>query len=330
MKIKKLSLTFFLLTFISTAVFSQINNDDFKPSGKAFAKIFSNFHSSFSDKENFNTFEITRSYFGYSYQMSKNISAKVTLDVGNPASGKYEQIAFLKNALINYDDDKFSVNFGLIGMSQFKIQEKAFGYRYIYKSFQDAYKFGPSADLGLNVKYKIHKFISVDATISNGEGYKEVQADSTFKVALGLSLYPFKGLTLRGYYDYLKNDEAQSTLAIFLGYKNKNVSFGAEYNIQENNKMIENQDFSGYSAFSTYKINDKIKIFGRYDKLESVKIGNATDSWNIMKDGQYIIAGLEYAPLKGVKISPNYQGFIPDKSGESNISSIYMNLEVKF
>ena len=90
------------MIFISTVVFSQKNNDEFVPSGKPSAKIFSNYHSTFSDKENFNAFEITRSYFGYSYQMSKNISAKVTFDVGNPASGKYEQIAFLKNALINY------------------------------------------------------------------------------------------------------------------------------------------------------------------------------------------------------------------------------------
>ena len=329
---KKFKTTLFLLIGINACIFGQgiVANDAFKPSGKPFVKIFSNYHSTFSDGEVFNTFQITRSYFGYGYQLSENISAKVTLDVGNPATGKYERIAFLKHALIKYQKGKITLNFGLIGTYQFKAQEKAFGYRYIYKSFQDAYKFGPSADLGISAKYKISNIISVDASITNGEGYKRVEIDSTFKASFGVSLFPVDGLIIRGYYDYMNTEQAQSTYSVFVAYKHQDFSVGAEYNIQDNHKMIEYQDLSGYSVFSTYKINNKIKVFGRYDNLTSDKIEDTDEPWNIKMDGQYFIAGLEYAPIKGLKISPNYRGLQPGKKDSPYRSSIYLNLEIRF
>lgn len=41
------------------------------------------------------------------------------------------------------------------------------------KSFQDEYKFGSSADLGVSVAYKFNKVVSADVIVANGEGYKK-------------------------------------------------------------------------------------------------------------------------------------------------------------
>jgi hypothetical protein len=329
---KKLKITLFLLIGINACIFSQNidTSDNFKPSGKPFAKIFTNFHSNFSDDGNTSAFEITRAYFGYKYNLSKNFFAKINLEVGNPKSGDFIQIAYLKYAMVSYKTDKFLIDFGLIGLYQFQIQEKFWGHRYIYKSFQDAYKFGSSADLGISITYKPHKIISLDVTVINGEGYKKIQANETYKVCFGLTLKPAKGLIVRGYYDLMKDSVAQSTISAFIGYSTKKFSVGAEYNLQENHNMIKDQNYSGVSVYSSYQINNKFEVFGRYDNLSSVKIDGADEDWNIAKDGQIIIAGLEYSPIKYLKISSNFQGWQPAESGKSFVYGAYLNLEINF
>ena len=111
---------------------------------------------------------------GYEYNFSTEWYGKVVLDVGNPGAGKHEMAAFLKNAYMEYEKDKLAVSFGLISTTQFKVSEKIWGLRYIEKSFQDAYKFNSSADLGFNIDYTFSDFISADFSIINGEGYKKI------------------------------------------------------------------------------------------------------------------------------------------------------------
>ena len=98
------------------SVFSQENNNsEFKPSGKPYAKIFSNFHSGLSENNNNSEFQIARAYLGYLYNLSTNFSTKIVFDIGNPTnSSKYERIAYVKNAYLTYNKNKLSVNFGLI------------------------------------------------------------------------------------------------------------------------------------------------------------------------------------------------------------------------
>ncbi len=323
---KKFSITLFFALLVGIQAYA--NEKDFKPNGKASVKIFSNFHSSFSDGQNANVFEIKRAYFGYGYNFSKHLSAKIMFDVGNPKVGGLEMTAFLKNASLTYKQNGFTVDFGLIGTAQFKTQEKAWGYRYIYKSFQDQHKYNSSADLGVKVAYKFSKAFSADFTLTNGEGYKKVAADSTLRAGLGVTVNPVKALTLRAYYDFIeKNNVNQQSLAFFAGYKTGDISFGLEYNKQLNAKNAADKDLNGFSFYTTYKASKKLKFFGRYDKLSST---DALDmEWNLGKDGSILIIGLEYAPVKGVKISPNYQGWNPKDAAQKYMTGIFMNLEIK-
>ncbi len=108
----------------------------------------------------------------------------------------------------------------------YNLQEKLWGYRYIYKSFQDAYNFNPSADLGASVEYSPAKFISLDLSLLNGEGYKRIQADSTFKTTAGITIRPLQWFLLRGYYDMMNHRYNQTTLALFAGYTYKTFKAG--------------------------------------------------------------------------------------------------------
>lgn len=325
---KRLFFVLFAVLFY-TGVQSQESGDEFKPSGKPFIKVFTNFHSASTDGDVHNAFEIQRAYFGYAYKMSKKFSGKVTLDVGNPKDdGKFEMTAFLKTAYFQYKSERLITKFGLIGRMQYKLQENLWGGRYLYKSFQDEHKFGPSADLGLYASYKLHDMVTVDASIENGEGYKELENDSVLKYSAGLIISPYKGLKVRAYYDYMGDPDAQQTFSIYAGYDNKILKVGAEYNQQSNYKMSDGKDRSGYSFFASYKIK-KFRVFGRLDQLTSVTKEGETENWNYAGDGQGIIAGVEFSPVKGIKITPNYQAWLHDNDDPTE-HIFYLSCEIKF
>ncbi len=319
-----------LLALLSFAVTGMSQTDEFKPGGKPFMKIFSNYHSTFSDGESASAFELTRLYLGYEYNFSENFSAKANLDIGDPGVGSLEMTAYVKNAYLRYKADDFTVNFGLISTTAFKTQESAWGYRYIAKSFQDAYKFNSSADLGVSVAYKFCDFFSADVIVTNGEGYKKLQSDSTFRTGFGLTANPVEKLTARIYYDFITDKNTQSSLATFIGYAGDNFSLGAEYNQQFNVKYVEDRELSGTSFYGTMKASSKVKVFARYDNLFSNTVSGGSADWNLSNDGQLYIAGLEYAPVKGIKLSPNFQGWSPADDSEEFSASIFLNCEIKF
>jgi len=90
------------LLLVSGAMFAQ-DNAEFIPSGKPFARIYTNFNYKYSGGEGSPAFQIKRAYLGYSYDFSPNFSAKINIDVDNPVNdSKLEMTAFLKNAYLQY------------------------------------------------------------------------------------------------------------------------------------------------------------------------------------------------------------------------------------
>ena len=328
---KKIGLTAAAMLCIIVMGMTQETQKTFVPEGKPFAKVFSNFHSTMSDGESASAFEITRVYLGYGYSFSKNFSGKLNFDVGNPGVGGLQMTAYIKNAYLNYSLNNLSVSFGLISTTQFKTQEKFWGNRYVEKSFQDLYKFNASADLGVSLAYKLCDFASVDLSLFNGEGYKKLQADSSFQTAIGLTLDPVDKITVRGVYDFLPGGDAtQSTISGFVGYTGSDLSIGAEYNYQSNTGRMDAKDVFGTSVYAGYSPSKKVKLFARYDNLSSNTLSGATADWNVAKDGQLIIAGLEYEPVKGVKLAPNFQSWNPASDTKPNITTLLLNCEFKF
>jgi hypothetical protein len=319
-----------LIILLSVFDINAQSDNSFTPNGKPFALVFSNVNYSLNKAGNTKAFELTRAYLGYEYFFSKNISSKVNIDIADPGVGKLQMTAFIKNAFVQFKNHNFSARMGMINTDQYSLQEKYWGYRYIYKSFQDAYSFGPSADLGAAMEYSPVKTISFDFSVLNGEGYKRVQLDSIFKTTFGLTLKPLKGLVIRGYYDIMKDDYAQTSIALFAGYTINKFKAGLEYNIQKNNGMINGNDFSGISVYSSLGLAEKFSIFTRYDYLNSVVPENEMDPWNNSKDGQLFMVGFDYSPVKGVKIAPAFLGWSPNDKSKYFTSTFALNFELKF
>lgn len=336
-----------LCSYTATA---QEEKAEFTPNGKPFAKVFWNYHYDMTkDVDKTSAFQLQRAYLGYQYAFSENISTKITLDVGSNSGGS-AYTAFLKTAQLDWKVlSPVKLSLGLIGMKQWNDQEKFWGYRYISKTIQDEHKFGTSADLGVNAEIKLHPKLIVNLLIVNGGGYKKLQDDyGMHRVGGNIVAQPIKGLTLKAYYTMMPGKEDVNgdgsviadaatieNIALFVGIKaTDNFRIGAEYNMMNNGKKYtdpaEDHNLSGLSIYSTYKIDNKFEIFGRFDQLSSNKLAGATDNWNNSKDGSAIIAGIQFIPVKGLSTSLNYKSWSFTDSSKDNTSKLYLNFEYKF
>lgn len=319
-----------LLLNLATFTAKSQNSAGFSAYGKPVFLVFSNLHTSFNDNGNNTAFEITRLYLGYEHFFSESFSARANIDVGDPGIGDLHMTAYVKNAFLQYKKSGFSGRIGMISTDQFSLIEKHWGYRYIFKTFADEYGLGPSADLGFAAEYSPAKFISVDASVLNGEGYKKLQSDSTLKYTTGITLKPVAGLVLRGYTDFMKKDNVQKTISLFAGYSVKSFKAGFEYTNQKNNRMMRDHDLSGISGFGSAGFAKKFTVFFRYDNLWSSKIPTSTESWNYNRDGQLFLGGADYSPVAGVRIAPVFYTWKPANRSMPVTSTAGFYFEYKF
>ncbi len=298
----------FLLLLIPVTNISGQKEESFKPYGRPVFVNFSNVNYSFNKDGGNPAFGISRVYLGYEHFFSKSFSARAVFDIGDPGVGGLQMTAYVKNAFLLYKGDKFSGRIGMIGTDAFSLVEKNWGHRYILRTLQDEYGFSSSADIGAALEYVHSKYVSVDLSVLNGEGYKKLQADSVFKYTAGITFAPVDGLQLRVYADLMKKEFLRKTLSFYAGYTHEKITMGVEYAMQANSKMIKNHDFSGISAFGTLKLSQKFSLLARYDYLWSETIGTDVNPWNYGSDGQFFIAGFDYSPVKGIRIAPVYIG----------------------
>ena len=326
---KRILFTAILTTlFLSSFAQDTPQAKKFKITGSPIVMVFANYHAGIGRANKESGFALDRSYLGYQFKLTEKLSGKVVFDIGptKVADSDLERVAYVKNAMLSWQTGDFTIDFGLIGLQQFNVQEGFWGYRYILKPFQDEYKFGSSADMGVIGKYKFTKWLSADITFINGEGYKKLNKDNKYRYGIGATIKPIDDLTIRGYVDTSsKNVEGDGTknqqnLALFAGYKNKYFSLGGEYNSMSNTKFEEDKNQSGYSVYSTVVLAEKFNAFGRYDNLSS------KDDWS-SADGQRILFGIQYTPIKLLKIAPNFTSWNP-ASGKS-ASYLYLNIEFK-
>ncbi|HKK12993.1 MAG TPA: outer membrane beta-barrel protein [Flavobacteriaceae bacterium] len=339
----KLTITLMLFALINLHVHSQETKPDSK--GTVIGKVFFNYHiDETKDVKQSGAFDLQRAYLGYNYVFDDKFSAIVLLDAGKGSAGS-DYSVYIKNAKLNYKADGWiTLSLGILGLKQFYDQEKFWGYRYIYKSFTDAYGFGSSADLGFTATFKINDKLKMDFLIVNGEGYKKFQDPSgNNRYGANLVYTPGQNWMFKAYYDTMKGidvgevskETTISNITLFAGYKiTGHFRIGAEYNLMKNGitykEPAKGKDLQGLSFYSTYNINEKWNIFGRYDQLFSNKLSGETTDWNYSEDGDTVIGGVEFKPIKGINTSVNYQFTDFKDSSNNNASLIYFNLEFYF
>jgi hypothetical protein len=233
--------------------------------GTVSARIYTHFNYNLDKDQPATAFEVRRAYFGYERELDSHFSAEVKLDIGSiddqSEFSLIRRYAYFKNAYLSYKTGNLTSWFGLMDMLQFKVQEKFWGYRYLYKSYMDEYRFGSSADLGAGIQYAPSQRFAADLVLSNGEGYKNLQFDNIYRIGAGITLRMIPGLVLRTYYTLHTGEVHEMTFSGFLGYEFKSFRLGGEYNHQLNYRFNQDRDRYGYSLYSTYVFSDKWESF---------------------------------------------------------------------
>ncbi|NDV78549.1 hypothetical protein D0T57_06145 [Dysgonomonas sp. 511] len=336
---KKLVILLFVICNLFTSTISAQDSIPFKPSGKIIARGFLDYSTGLGHVNGEKGFDITRAFLGYQYQFAKNFTGQVVIDGASGTSSSGSKEVYLRNAFINWKDKDWNINGGLIGLMQFSIQEKYWMHRYVMKSFQDENKMAPSVDLGITAQYKFNDYLSADLSLTNGEGYKKIKRDNNMRYAAGVSLYPAKNTIFRVYADMYNDDESlrdklpenitatnkdQYSLSVFAGYQDKILSVGAEYNRVFNKGFIKDKDYFGYSFYASARFAPKWRAFGRYDIADSSAPSGFTSPW-YDNDGQLVMIGAEFQPLKQLKIAPNLRNLNPSRDRSEQY--LFINIE---
>ncbi len=304
---------------LSLAVNAQTPEEEVK--GKAILQTFANFHTGFGTENDDRGFELDRTYVGYEYKLPHGLSMKGVMDIGAKTDG-YDRVAYIKNAQVTWKRGKWVLNGGLISTTQFNMIEKFWGYRYLYKSFQDEYKFGSSADLGISAAFAPAEWVTIDGIIVNGEGYKKVQVKDGLLYGIGATFTPLERLVVRAYFsvnEQVDADENEKNLSVFVGYKGLKCSLGAEYNLMKSDDGVEDQDRSGFSIYGTFTATERLNIFARYDNISS------EDDWKISDDESLVLVGTQFKVGKYVKLAPNFRLYIPKEDDVDNKPYLYIS-----
>jgi hypothetical protein len=324
-----------LLLPVIVSVFCHGQDNEARDSpGQVNVKIYTHFNTSLGGMVPGTAFEVKRAYFGYQRSFGTYFSSEIKLDIGSPDDvsefSLIRRYTYFKNAYVSFEKGKIKSWFGLFDMLQYKVQEQFWGYRYLYKSYMDEYRFGPSADLGTAIMYSPFRHLQADFTISNGEGYTSLQFDNIYKFGGGITLTPFEGFTFRAYYASYLTGNPQWSITGFAGYKAAKWRAGGEYIHQMNYRFNQGLNRYGYSVYSTYVISGQWEVFVRYDQLYSNILPESSVPWNLVDDGSAMIGGLQYAPVDQVKISLNYQDWVEYAQNGESEPFLYLNFEIVF
>jgi hypothetical protein len=328
----------FSALLILLSIFSRVSGQDSIPEepkpGIVSARIYTHFNVGFNPDKWSTAFEVKRAYFGYKRDLDQHFSAEVKLDIGSiddeSEFSLIRRYTYFKNAYVSYKTGRITSWFGLMDMLQFGVQEKFWGYRYIYRSYMDEYRFGPSSDLGAGIQYSLSKRFKADLVLNNGEGYKNLQFDNYYNIGAGMTLIPAPGLTIRTYYTINTNEVHEMVFSGFVGYEFKNLRIGGEYNHELNYKSNQGHNRFGYSLYSTYTVFEKWELFARYDQLYSNILPEDSLPWNLTNDGSAIISGFQYTPIKYIHLSLNYQDWVEYAQNGESKPFLYLNIEIVF
>lgn len=322
----------FLVINLLTSVVAGQEEESIIDNTVPIATLYSNFHTQI-DGDNLG-FDVERAYLGFQTQLNENYAIIMKLDIGSPddvsAYSKIKRYAYFKNAAMVYTRNGFTFHAGLTDTYQFKVQEKFWTRRYMYRSFQDEYRFTPSADIGIGLKYDHREWLSADISLMNGEGYTKLQLDNSLKTGIGLTLTPVHLLIFRIYYDFINKDNVlQSTVAAFGGFQADRFNVGAEFNYRTNDNHKKELDRWGYSLYSLFRFAKKWELFARYDYLTSKTLEGEDYGWNYAADGSALLAGIQFQPESFIKVALSYRDWVPYPPNLDANRFLFLNLEVK-
>ncbi len=314
--------------------------------------------STFSNGDN--AFNISRAYMTIKSKLDSATSLRITTDVRSLDSFDGYSV-ILKYAYIDWNTGggtgKLKIRFGLQPTSYIDKMNKLWGRRYLEKTVGDKNKFLTTSDLGGGFIFSIGekgKNGIIALQILNGTSYTNVEEENEYKdFSAFLQLVPFanseilKGSKIQAqFYNGVQNIDVTGSLTAsdfkndllsaggLLVYK-KRLYIGGDLNFISRgpgNSTEADLKSSAISIFGTFKFIkitsessplNYFNIFGRYDIYDP-----NTDAINDQE--KLLIAGVEYVPTKGFKVSLNLRNLSYEDIEVFSKSYIGLNALFKF
>ncbi len=325
-----------LTVLVSLLLASQIlYAQTIKSTGAPLTEIFTDFHLNLNDTSETTGFGLTRAYLGYKFLPGNNFSGTIILNLGVPdelpGGSEPRRYAFFREASITWSREKLKIAFGITGTRLFDFQQKFWGKRYIANTYQSRNGYGYVADLGVAVDYIFSDVIKGDITIMNGEGYSNIQLDNGIRTSVGFTITPGNHFAIKLYGDILKTTGLWQPMFVgFIGFKNERVTIGGEVTYKSNLDPVKGHHAWGISGTGSVGLTEKTEIFTRIDYSTSVIAPHEISPWNRVNDGDFFVAGFQYAPVENVKFAIDYQGIYPFARENIASKAVYLNAMFKF
>ncbi len=327
---KKILPALFTLLSALAPLHSQESNNP----GKPVLELFTNFHCSMNN-DTTTGFGLERAFVGYNYRFDQNLSALVLLNIGKPddlpPGAEPRRYSYVREASFAYSLNRMNIIVGITTTRLFGTQQKFWGKRYLAEPIETLHDYGYNADLGIVADFKPNDKLSLDISVTNGEGYSNIQLDNNVKTSVGLTFNPGEQMTFRLYGDFLIPGEMfHSTLLCFAGFKNDLFTVGAEAIYQTRHENINDHDLWGFSGTGSVNVCRNTELFVRYDHSASVKVRGGITQWTYDDDDDFLIGGIQYIFNKNLRMALNYQGTFPDGSGETRKELIFLSSRFYF
>lgn len=328
---RKYLLPLILLLLIVKAASGQVT--EFQ--GKPVAELFTDFHVNINDTTRLTGFALNRAYLGYQFMPGGKFTAKFVINAGSPdelsVSTVHHRYVFLREADLIWSDGRLTLTMGLTNTKLYEFQQNFLGKRYVASTFQSINGYGFIADLGVTAGYKFNDKLYAELIVVNGEGYNDIQIDNNVRTSLGLIITPSEKIAIRLYGDIQKKNGLWQPMAIaFFGFKNDHFTVGGEMNYKSNLDLVKGHHAWGLSGTACYNITEKTQVFARFDYSTSLIMPGESLPWNNIKDGRFVVAGVQQTFSPNVRLALDYQGTFPDSSLRSPSNMIFLNALFKF
>ncbi len=261
-----------------------------------FGKIY--FEYNYQSETGANAFDIDRVYLTHCGALSPVLHYRVTSDITSTGQG---YLLLMKYAYVDWVwDGAGDVTAGMIPMNAFDVQKNTWGYRYLQKTVMNHYGFSSSADLGVGYTGRVGEVFSVSAILSNGGGYTQLEMNRGKRLHVRLllgqeDLSGAQGMNL-GFYgssEWLSGDRTMVTGAAFFGLHTGSAWGGVEVARWQEDRTDFSQTL--VSVYGRYRFAGKFMPYLRADL-----------SARELRKERRILTGLEYAPVQGLRVTPNF------------------------
>ncbi len=313
------------VVFISTTVFSQDSGGSGKFSGLMFGDYYYIFKNHDQELKDNRGFWFRRIYLTYDNDLTDRFSTRLRLEMSNEGdfTSSVAMIPFVKDAYLQYKMDDHAFFLGISQTPALSTVEKVWGRRYIEKTPIDLHRMASSRDFGLAAKGKIDAegAFNYHAMLSNGSSNKQ-EIDKGKSGLLSISWSPDPAFVFEAFGEYADAEGVEDvyTWRVFGAYVMESFRLGLEYADQTLKVSAEPDAKRQYfSAFAIADLMDRVALFARVDRMFDPNPAGekiAFIPFDPTAKSLFIVAGLEWEPVKDVYFTPNFEFITYDQNSD--------------